>query len=91
MNNIVNAVTRVLTLWARLHRHRMNRAVASINRIGGFGNGSRHATERIAGAESAAAAAALEEQASRLTQAVPRFVWQPAHSPINRKHHPVLQ
>ncbi len=90
MNNIVNAVTRVTDIMGGLHRHRMNRAVASIKSHWRFGNGSRHATERIAGAGISCRRAALEEQASRLTQAVSAFRLEPAHSPINRKHHPVL-
>ncbi len=50
MNNIVNAVTRVTDIMGEIASASDEQSRGIDRRIGGFGNGSRHATERIAGA-----------------------------------------
>ncbi|STF48394.1 methyl-accepting chemotaxis protein II [Escherichia coli] len=91
MNNIVNAVTRVTDIMGEI-ASASDEQSRGIDQVALAVSEMDRVTQQNASLvqESAAAAAALEEQASRLTQAVSAFVWQPAHSPINRKHHPVL-
>jgi methyl-accepting chemotaxis protein-2 (aspartate sensor receptor) len=84
MNNIVNAVTRVTDIMGEI-ASASDEQSRGIDQVALAVSEMDRVTQQNASLvqESAAAAAALEEQASR-------FVWQPAHSPINRKHHPVL-
>ena len=92
MNNIVNAVTRVTDIMGEI-ASASDEQSRGIDQVALAVSEMDRVTQQNASLvqESAAAAAALEEQASRLTSSGFRSsVWQPAHSPINRKHHPVL-
>ena len=90
MNNIVNAVTRVTDIMGEI-ASASDEQSRGIDQVALAVSEMDRVTQQNASLvqESAAAAAALEEQASRLTQAVSAF--RLAASPlINRKHHPVL-
>ncbi|BBU83257.1 hypothetical protein EIMP300_46570 [Escherichia coli] len=100
MNNIVNAVTRVTDIMGEI-ASASDEQSRGIDQVALAVSEMDRVTQQNASLvqESAAAAAALEEQASRLTQAVSafrlaasplKFGYSPLAAPINRKHHPVL-
>ena len=73
MNDVVNAVTRVTDIMGEIASASDEQSRGIDGRHGGIGNGSCDAAKRRPVQESAAAAAALEDRASRLKMAVSAF------------------